>query len=629
MWHAPTKTGRAKYDPDGTVLLLNEANKVEGSGRIEDAIERDRAVIIDRLRPDLVCIDFDHVPKALVRRFVRQHLAGKVPFVLLPSGGRSVRLLGSRKSLRRYHLFAIAAHPEIATALGEVTREIGRAIRQRAKDETWRFEDGRLMRDDVEVKVRRAIRGPLFAHRFSSATRRLRRYSRKYPEVLPAIFDVFDTPCSWTDTELEVAKLRRPDVAALPGADDGATKLSAARRADLLAVLDSFVTRHDMEEWGDAVRLVNRLDLRGFSAEQVWQHREHSSLRQMIHGRYGKPVSERAAWKTLSRMFEDAARTRPQRRHERLPLREDVLRAAVLSLQGAQLKAAVAALLMEREEPMRFPRSKRTFKRSVKIGQAALAECAGIASSATINKIFNDLVRVGWFVKGPIRPLGQAQPFALVIPRSVRSKLKYTGPANVPCRGGDQRGDRGKSERSKVKHNSHLPLKKRKSMECKGEGGGRGRGDSSLRQTLGALLEKRAVRVRGLPASALQIILADLLNIDRCDLPLSRATMSRAVGMLRETGVLDQEDRLAPDFLEVLEVYAVERHLAEAADRQAENHQARRVSLQVKFIMAKPTPRLRRGELKALQAQNELLGDQVRRRLEEAYGSEWHKNSAS
>jgi hypothetical protein len=87
----------------------------------------------------------------------------------------------------------VAERPETARALGEVTRKTSRAIRRRAEDEEW----PPAAEEEVGFKVRRAIRGPLFAHRLSARTGRLRRYSMEYPEVLSAILDVFDTPCSW------------------------------------------------------------------------------------------------------------------------------------------------------------------------------------------------------------------------------------------------------------------------------------------------------------------------------------------------------------------------------------------------------------------------------------------------
>ena len=623
MWHAPTKTGRVKYDPDRRVKLLGEDNRVKGVGRIEDAIVGDRAVIIDLRRPDLVCIDVDNVPKPVVRRFVRQHLHGKSPYVLLPSGGRSVRLPSSRERLHRYHLFVVAERPETARALGEVTRKTSRAIRRRAEDEEW----PPAAEEEVGFKVRRAIRGPLFAHRLSARTGRLRRYSRMYPEVLSAILDVFDTPCSWTRTELAAAEQARSGATVLPPVADSATRLSTARQQDLLAILDDHSTRHDLENWGDTVGLVNRLDLRGFTAEQVWEQRDHPSLRLVIQGRYRRTVSEVAAWKTLSRLFEDAAQTRPPRNGDRIPLlREDVIRAAVLCLKHAQLKTMIAAALMERKYPMKAPRSKRTFERSVTIGQAALAGWAGIASSATVNKAMKELREAGWIVKGPIRPWGQPEPFALVIPRWARSKLKQCISRDSSVLGTDRLLVGETSGCSKLKHNSRLP---QKSMEYTGEGAGRGRDNLSLRETLGALLEKRAVRVRGLPASALQIILADLLGIARCDLPLSRTTMTRAEEKLREIGVLDHEDRLTSDFLTVLQVYAVEGHHADAADRQAERERARSVGFQAKLIIGSSTPGARKAALRALLERNPSLGDLVRQHLRAAYGSEWHKTSAS
>lgn len=184
------------------------------------------------------------------------------------------------------------------------------------------------------------------------------------PGVLSAIVDVFDTPCGWTEGEL-AAELKRRDRSVPPMPAD---TQAAVYEVDNRQLLDLLNAHHAARRHGQLVvsyTRVNRLDARGFTAEQVWSHRDHPSLAFVIHGKYEKPISEGAGWRDLSKMFADATATRHAHGRNALPLRDDLLAAAVLCLQKSPFKVIAAALAIERVD------------RCVAIGQRALGELAG------------------------------------------------------------------------------------------------------------------------------------------------------------------------------------------------------------------------------------------------------------
>lgn len=608
MLTASTEGNRGTLDAHRSVILIGENNEATGSVSIADAIRHDKAFILDRLRPDLICVDFDNVPRPVVRQFVRRHLAGKETYALVPSGGRSIRLPNSSRRLYRYHLFVVAKRPATTQALRTAVKAVRREMTRRADVEKWPAR--------VQVVIRAAIRGPLFAHRFRDRTERLRRYCSTHPAVLSAIVDVFESSSRWTESEL-TAELDRRDRVVPPLPSDTQTMTEVDDR-QLLDILDAHEAAGETDGWSAAYALVNRLEARGFSAEQVWSRRDHPSLATVVRGEY--PKSKGAAWRDLLKMFADAARTR-QRHARDATLREDVLAAAVMSLQKSAFKVVVAALASERKEIMTGLRSKRKFDRSVWLGQRSLGELAGIGSPGTVSAALRKLEVEGWIAWGPKQPVGSPRPFAVMIPREGRSKLN-----NYPEFARDQNDRNGASrrphsERSKPIHDYQLP------PSSTGEDGPVGEVTPRARvgvRTTRALLKAHAFRVRGYPASALQYILALLLGIDRQDLPVADSTLRRVITALREDEVLAGDGRLAPNFLEVLELNAVERHHAEAADRQKERNHKQRVAFHVERTMALQTSRARRQRLRRLRTRNPVVAEAVLRDLEKAHGPRWY-----
>lgn len=525
------------------VHVLDADNNSLGTRPLEDAIRRYKPFIVDLLREDLVAIDFDDVPESLVRRFVRNVLSAHFDrYAVVPSGSAPFKYDGVQ--YRSFHIFVIVeseAQCRRLLAAIDTAEEIARTDRRDQREGP--------MSPRCTVKALRAIRGPLFSHRSRVTTEQLRRFTRQYPWVLPALLDVFSERFGWRGVSSTTRAHKQDRYPPIP---------QRALRTTFEGIADEYreLLNADCrlgEQGSTLTRIVNHLEARGFSQEQIWQVRRRPGLAGLWASRYGKRMSEEDAWWRLCDAWGDARRSRLQFENQRPPSPVKLLAAAVLMLKGSHFKIFVACVDAARNG-------------MVTIGQTRLEEQAGVGSHTTTREATDALIRGGWlYVKSP-GEMWIARILGLALPAHAQSKLEDTVTSLPPERGGGHAAPRA---------DRNVDVNR----------GERAKGALSALGSLREILRSHAMRAGGLSAGAVQLILADLLGIPREALPISERTRARQIRLMQRSKILDAQMRLTRNWAGKLRRLAVAKGLDARAERQRQrnhDHQVREAAKQVR-----------------------------------------------